>query len=117
VIALAIRSVSNQLAILKSIEISKKKSEFFPLTDFVPYRGHHDNKKSTAEPYHFFYIFLLNFQKKTSVEQKNYKNLFLDFFLTHFGYFKNGTFIHFQKWQTHMQNISHTRSNFQKNKC
>jgi hypothetical protein len=66
---------SNQLAILKSIEISQKKSEFFPLTDFVPYRGHRDKKKSTAEPYHFFYIFLLNFQTITSAEQKNYKNL------------------------------------------
>jgi hypothetical protein len=37
-------------------------------------------KKPTAEPYHFFYIFLLNFQNITSVEQKNYENLFLDFF-------------------------------------
>jgi hypothetical protein len=46
-------------------------------TVFVPYRGHRDNKKSTAEPYHFFYIFLLNFQNITSVEQKNYKKLFL----------------------------------------
>jgi hypothetical protein len=57
-----------------------KKSEFFPLTDFVPYRGLRDNKKSKAEPCHFFYIFLLNFQNITKVEQKNYKKLFLDFF-------------------------------------
>jgi hypothetical protein len=69
------------------------------LTDFVPYRGHRDNKKSTAEPYHFFYIFLLNFQNITSVEQKNYKKLFLDFFfeltvaiskMTFLYIFKNG---------------------------
>jgi hypothetical protein len=57
---------------------------------------------------------LLDFQNITSVEQKTYKNLFLDFFLTHCGYFKNGIFIHFQKWQTPMQNISYSRSNFQK---
>jgi hypothetical protein len=49
------------------------------LTDFVPYRGHRDNKKSTARPYHF-YNFLLNFQNIKSVEQKNNKNIFLDFF-------------------------------------
>jgi hypothetical protein len=82
---------------MKSIEISQKKSESFPLTDFVPYIGHRDNKKSTAEPYHFFYIFLLNFQNITSVEQKNYKKFIFRFFFELTVLFQNWHFYTFSK--------------------
>jgi hypothetical protein len=87
---------------LKSIGISQKESEFFPLTDFVPYRGHRDNKKIYSGALSLFYIFLLSFQNITSVVQKNYKNLFLDFFFELFVaiskmaflyIFKNGKYL------------------------
>jgi hypothetical protein len=44
-----------------------------------------------------FYIFLLNYQNIASVEQKNYKKLFLDFFLNSLWLFQKWHFYKFSK--------------------